>query len=202
MGLPVASVSGTMNPTPSSLTSRVTTSPMNDSVSPARVAPACRATFASASWAMRRSATSISGWSAMTLPVTVTSAGMPLSSDHSRVTPASASGSVPASSAAGIDASTDRRASARLSRARRSAFSRCRSRSAGRSCAWSAASSCVTIPIRPWAIVSWISRAMRARSSRMPASRAWVAAGRGDRRSRPARPRAWPTPGDVPRSAR
>ena len=49
---------------------------------PARVAPACRATLASASWAMRSSATSISGWSAITSPVTVTSAGMPFSFDH------------------------------------------------------------------------------------------------------------------------
>ena len=53
---------GTMNPTPSSRTSRVTTSPMNDRVSPARVAPACFATLVSASWAVRSSATSISGW--------------------------------------------------------------------------------------------------------------------------------------------
>ena len=30
------------------------------------------------------------------------------------------------------------------------------------------------IPVRPWAIVSWISRAIRCRSSRTPASRAWV----------------------------
>ena len=30
------------------------------------------------------------------------------------------------------------------------------------------------IPISPWASVSWISRAMRRRSSETPASRAWV----------------------------
>ena len=48
------------------------------------------------------------------------------------------------------------------------------SRSAGRSSACSAASSWATIPMSPCAIVSWISRAIRARSSRMPASRAWV----------------------------
>ncbi len=30
------------------------------------------------------------------------------------------------------------------------------------------------IPVSPWAIVSWISRAIRCRSSRTPASRAWV----------------------------
>ena len=92
-------------------------------------APAWRATFASASWAIRRSATSISGWSATTSPVTATATGTALISDHSRATSASASGSVPASSAAGIDASTERRASVRLSRASRSALSRCRSRS-------------------------------------------------------------------------
>ena len=89
------------NPTPSSRTSSATTSPMYDSVRPARVAPACLATFASASWAVRSSATSISGWRAMTSPVTVTSTGIPLRSDQSRATSASASGRVRDSSAAG-----------------------------------------------------------------------------------------------------
>ena len=72
--------------------------------------------------------------------------------------PSSASGSDRDSSAAGIDASTERRASVRLSRASSSAFARWRSRSAGRSIAWLAASSWVMIPVRPCAIVSWISR--------------------------------------------
>ena len=49
------------NPTPSSRTSSATTSPMNDSVRRARPACACFATFASASWAVRSSVTSISG---------------------------------------------------------------------------------------------------------------------------------------------
>ena len=43
----------------------------------------------------------MSGWRAMTSPVTVTSIGIPLSSDHSRATPSSASGSDRDSSAAG-----------------------------------------------------------------------------------------------------
>ena len=38
----------------------------------------------------------------------------------------------------------------------------------------SAASSWVTMPVRPWASVSWISRASRCRSSSTPASRAWA----------------------------
>ena len=74
----------------------------------------------------------------------------------------------------GRERSTARRASARLSRARR-APRRCVDRgSTGRSLAWAAASSWVTIPIRPCAMVSWISRAIRCRSSSTPASRACV----------------------------
>ncbi len=64
----------------------------------ARPAWACLATFASASWAVRSRVTSISGSSVMGSPVTVTSAGTVVRSDHSRATSRSASGSVAASS--------------------------------------------------------------------------------------------------------
>ena len=57
-----------------------------------------------------------------------------------------------------------RRASDRLSRARRPAWSRCRA-APPHACACSAACNWVMMPVRPCASVSWISRAMRCRSS-------------------------------------
>ena len=44
----------------------------------------------------------------------------------------------------------------------------------GTAAACLAACTWVMIPVRPWARVSWISRAMRWRSSSVPASRAWA----------------------------
>src|SRR4029079_5520578 len=136
--------SETSNPTPSSRTSRVTTSPMNDSVTPTLVAFAWRATFCSASWAVRRSADSISGWRTTASPVAVTSTGTSLIADQLRATDASASRRLDDSSASGRAASSERRASTRLLRARRAAFSMWRWCCSGRSAAACAASRWVT----------------------------------------------------------
>ena len=142
-------------------------------MTPAREAPACLATLASASCATRSSVTSTSGCSARASPVVSTSPGTPLVADQRATSPASASGSLLSSSACGRSAWTERRASARLSRASRLALPIRRSRSASLPVCW-AASSWVMIPVRPWARVSWISRAIRCRSSPAPASLAWV----------------------------
>ena len=142
-------------------------------MTPAREAPACLATLASASWATRSSVTSTSGCSSRASPVVSISPVTPVVADQRATSSASASGSLLFSSACGRSAWTERRASARLSLASRLALSIRRSRSASLLVCW-AASSWVTMPVRPWARVSWISRAIRCRSSPAPASRAWV----------------------------
>ena len=78
------------------------------------------------------------------------------------------------SSGSGTRALTERRASVRLSLASRAALSIRRCTSVGSSPACPAASSWVTTPISPWAMVSWISLAIRCRSSATPASWAWA----------------------------
>ena len=161
-------------PRPSSRTSRATWWSMYDRVSPTLAAWACLATLASPSWAVRSSATSTSGGSGRTVPVVVTWTGTPCRVDQRPATLVSASLSRAVSSGSGRSASTERRASVRLSRASRVAAAKCLRHPAGSSAACSAACSWVTIPVRPWARVSWISRAIRCRSSRIPASLAWV----------------------------
>ena len=171
--LPSATASGRparSNPIPSSRTSSVTTSSMYDKVTPTRLAAACLPTLASASCPVRSSAISTSGCSCRAVPVVVTAAGTPLTSDQRAATSASASGSRAASSGSGRSACTDRRASTSVERASSAAVSRCRSRPVA--LAVRAACSWATIPVRPCASVSWISRASRSRSSRTPASRA------------------------------
>ena len=135
------------------------------------MARAWRATLASASCAARSSVTSTSGFTVRGVPVVANAAGTPLRSDQPPATLASASGSRAPSSSPGPIARTDRRASVRPSRARVIAASRCPLSSAPRARACAAASSWATIPVRSWAIVSWISRASRWRSCSTPASR-------------------------------
>jgi hypothetical protein len=118
--------------------------------------------------------------------VVVTCASTPLRPDQRSATSARASGSRAISSGSGCKACTDRRASDRLSRASRIAESKWWRHwpagfpdsagvpGPGGAAARPAASSWVMIPARPWARVSWISRAIRCRSSSTPASRAWA----------------------------
>ena len=124
------------NPTPSSGCRASPRRPCRTGSGRARVAPACLATLASASCAIRSSATSISGWSGTTSPVDETSTGTPYCAVHSSATRRERLEQASPSSCGGRDASTARRASARLSRARRAAASMWRCRSSGRSLAW------------------------------------------------------------------
>ncbi len=143
-------------------------------MTPTLVAPACLATLANASCAVRSSANSASGVIGRAVPVVVTRTVIPCSFDHLSATSASASLRRPPSSGSGRSASTERRASARLSLASLLTASKGRTHGGGTSCICSAACSCAMIPVSPWARVSWISRAIRWRSSRTPASRAWA----------------------------
>ncbi len=105
-------------------------------------------------------------------PVTVNSARTPVRSAHSATVPLRACGSPSFSRATGARLCTERRASPRLWRARAEARSRW-VRAVGRSGAFATTWSWAMMPVRPWAMVSWISAARRRRSSATPASRAW-----------------------------
>lgn len=136
----------------------------------ARPAPACRTVLASADWAVRSSATSYGVGSSTGVPLTAncTVRPGPVVRDERR---SRAAAREPFSRSGGDRARTKRRASARLSwaasRARRTCgvagASAGRVRSAARSSNW--------ILDRPWARVSWISRASRSRSASVPAVR-------------------------------
>jgi hypothetical protein len=149
---------------------------MYDRVSATLPARACLLTLASASWVTRSSVTSASGLSDRGVPVTVVVAVTPVSSASRSVSRPSASPSEAAPSCSVRRSQTSRRTSARLSLAVRLASSRCRlAASAPCGSSPSAACSCSTMLTKPWARVSWMSRASRWRSASRPDSRSAAA---------------------------
>ena len=146
-------------------------------------AEACRRTFDSASWAVRRMTTSADPPSGTGVPATRTSARSPVSLLTAAPSRSRASPRVRDWRCPGVSSATMSRASSRLSDA---VCSISASRSAAvavsprANAAWAARESATT-EVKPCARVSWISREMRSRSSCTPrsrsaaASRAWVA---------------------------
>ncbi len=167
-----ASARSGSNPTPSSAIRSRTASSSRVRRMPTRAAPACWATLARAPWAMRSSAVCASIGSDASSS-TSTSIATPSRAPQSRARRSSA-GPRPLSRRGGDSSRMKRRVSASpsaaVSRARRTC-----ARPGLVASARSAACSSIWMLESPCATVSWISRASRARSARMPCSRSAAA---------------------------